>query len=90
MPGLVRLELLREQGAQEFEDHPQHGRTNEGEDEQEHQDDSGVNQELNHSQLSFPNRYLAASVGFLCAMAQAMPKARAAIKVTTAAPKSRK
>lgn len=60
MPGLIGLELLREQGAQELKDHPQHGRANEGEDEQEHQHNSGVNQELNHSQSTFPKRSFSA------------------------------
>ena len=42
------LELFREQRAQKLENHPQHSRANEGEDEQEHQHNSGVDKKFNH------------------------------------------
>ena len=47
------LELMGEQGAQEFEDHPQHGRANENKEEQKHQHNSGVNEKLNHYRNPF-------------------------------------
>ena len=54
MPSLVRLELLREQGAQQLEDNPQHGRANESENKQEYQHNGGIDKELNH----YPNPFL--------------------------------
>lgn len=53
-PLSVGLELLREQGTQELENHPEHGGTDEGEHEQEHQHNGGVDEKFNHSQSAFP------------------------------------
>ena len=90
MPSLVRLEFLREQGAQQLEYHPQHGRANEGENEQEHQHNGGVDKELNHSQSAFPKRSFRAYEGLSCSMAQEMKNAAAASRTNTAAATSRK
>lgn len=54
------LELVGEQRAQKLENHPQHRRPNKGEDEQEHQHNSGVDKEFNHSQSAFPKRSFSA------------------------------
>lgn len=90
MPSLVRLKFLREQGAQQLEDNPQHGGADEGENEQEHQHNGGVDEELNHSQSAFPNRSFRAYEGLSCSMAQEMKNAAAAIRAKTAAAISRK
>ena len=90
MPSLVRLKFLREQGAQQLEDNPQHGRANESENKQEYQHNGGIDKELNHSQSAFTNRSFRAYEGLSCSMAQEMKNAAAAIRAKTAAAISRK
>ena len=46
------LESVREQGAQNLDDHPQHTRAEQHKDEHEHQHDSGGDEKLNHGDTS--------------------------------------
>ena len=45
---------MGEQRAQKLKNHPKHSRANEDENEQEHQNNSGVNEKLNHYLNPFP------------------------------------
>ena len=46
------LESMREQGAQNLDNHPQHTRAEQHKNEHEHQHDSGGNEKLNHDDTS--------------------------------------
>lgn len=48
------LKFIGEQGTQKLENHPEHGGADEGEHEQEHQHNGGVDEKFNHSQSAFP------------------------------------